>query len=302
MAWSIFLVYTTPWSDSRIHRIIDPYIKKGLVTQVHIDAPEYYGQNEYAPQQLVGNDCLYRMKHRTEWLMPFVDVDEYLNFNPGAVHKLSFPEGVSTLLRGAPGQLSTGLPRAVMSHAPRRNFVMRRAEISNYLQPRVNSISFGRVTFRHPKSPETELQLSSVFREAELADLCPKYMVRPLLVHTLFVHWPTSWAPFSKNLWVPPEQLVGHHYRTLDTNTTTTKDMSLQVEEPAPAMNLQRRFGSTWPSFAASLHTTYESSLNQIQPTSSSDLEVEVATKFADFVKYVNSLMVPTFIKPPGSH
>jgi len=168
----------------------------------------------------------------------------------------------------------------------------------------VHSLSFGRFTFRHPSSARAALQVSSPFREPQLANLCPKYLVHPPLAHALFNHWPTSWDPAAINVWIPPSMLVGHHYRTLDIAKTSVEDKDLQAEAPALSGRLRQRLGVPWPTYAASLFAKDYALISRAgaaeRPLAEAEVNASASSTLRDFVRHVNSLRTPTLIDPPG--
>mmetsp|Transcript_14345 Transcript_14345/g.39621 ORF Transcript_14345/g.39621 Transcript_14345/m.39621 type:complete len:529 (+) Transcript_14345:96-1682(+) len=271
-----FVLYTMPDTDPRVYEIMEPYFQRGLATQVLLEASgTSYRASSYAAQQIIGNDCLYRMKHRAAWLMPFVDADEYIHFN-------------STANRGFPSVMS----ELVASQTSDVGAV-------------AHGLSFGRYTFQKPNASLHELQLSSTLRETKVAPLCPKYVVRPHLVHALFVHWPTSWAVDTKMLGMPSGDLVGFHYRKpMDRQHRSpccVQDASMLPEVPLLALALHARHGSPWPAFVASLEQPRPGALVLQETAVVMDHALRVADEFHNFVRSFNSFSVPTFFDPPGS-
>ena len=83
-----FLVYTASDSDDVVLKMYEPFIKAGLVTRVHfntVNTDLLKGSNTSHPamqrhhvQTWAMHDCLYRMRSRAQWLLPSLDVDEYI--------------------------------------------------------------------------------------------------------------------------------------------------------------------------------------------------------------------------------
>lgn len=211
-----FLFYTVSDSEDRHYDILKPYLDKGVATRVHINTDEHDFSNEGDLQQLIANDCLFRMKHSAEWLIPTMDVDEYIKMPDSGTYDFN------SLI---PEKIGVGLNR---SH--------------------IHALMFGRYIFRHPDDPQ-DLQLTSIYREKDIADAMPKYVVRPERVFSLFTHWPTSWEGELYPLGIPPEQLVAHHYRAIDKAKTTEKDKSLFRQHKALSHKLESRYQSKWSIF-----------------------------------------------------
>eukprot|EP00401_Gymnodinium_catenatum_P000584 CAMPEP_0117595430 /NCGR_PEP_ID=MMETSP0784-20121206/73756_1 /TAXON_ID=39447 /ORGANISM="" /LENGTH=405 /DNA_ID=CAMNT_0005397607 /DNA_START=101 /DNA_END=1315 /DNA_ORIENTATION=+ len=180
-----FVFYALPDTDPRVKEIMEPYFQQGLATQVVVDTNGMpYAARDYSAQQLLGHDCLYRMRHRAEWLMPYIDTDEYIHFN--TTNRTSFP--------------------AIMSE------IVAREESKRGL--RAHSLSFERVMFEAPKASQEKLQIAAAVRKSLLENFpCPKYVVKPHLVHTLGIHWTTTSVPRTFTLSMPPASMAAYHYR-----------------------------------------------------------------------------------------
>ncbi|CAE8688770.1 unnamed protein product, partial [Polarella glacialis] len=63
----------------------------------------------------------------------------------------------------------------------------------------VSSVSFPLYRF-HLKDPKSGPCITSTFRSSDLQPTLPKFIIRPSLVHAVFVHYPTSWDPASVGL------------------------------------------------------------------------------------------------------
>eukprot|EP00928_Gymnodinium_smaydae_P063320 TRINITY_DN46944_c0_g1_i1.p1 TRINITY_DN46944_c0_g1~~TRINITY_DN46944_c0_g1_i1.p1 ORF type:complete len:538 (-),score=72.61 TRINITY_DN46944_c0_g1_i1:152-1765(-) len=139
---------------ARTLAVIAPFLHESQVSVVEVDGLSTDASwEEFHP--LVANDCLYRMKHRTRFLMPSIDTDEYIHFPWN------------------------------------NNFV---DAVAPYLERRLatHSLSFSRFQFKLPRA-STDLHMSSKLREPQYAKLCPKFIIRPDLVRAVFIHWVTSW-------------------------------------------------------------------------------------------------------------
>eukprot|EP00747_Dinoflagellata_sp_TGD_P181420 gnl/TRDRNA2_/TRDRNA2_35246_c0_seq2.p1 gnl/TRDRNA2_/TRDRNA2_35246_c0~~gnl/TRDRNA2_/TRDRNA2_35246_c0_seq2.p1 ORF type:complete len:503 (-),score=47.50 gnl/TRDRNA2_/TRDRNA2_35246_c0_seq2:234-1742(-) len=214
-----FLFYISNYTQSAILNIFKPYVEQGLAKFVVIDimhlpvermaGGEAIGFETSDPRwarQLQANDCLYRMKHTATWLMPTIDADEYVLFMENRL----LVEALSKYTR---------------------------------YSPPVHALTFGRLTFLHPARPLDTLQISSTRREDDLEPTCPKYIVQPKWVNALFIHWPTSWANATVNIGLGEEVKVAH-FRTTNSSTTGTDDITFSSDAPELEQSLCKRFGS----------------------------------------------------------
>jgi len=226
-----FVFYALPDTDPKVKEIMEPYFERGLATQVVVDPNGMpYATSDLSAQRLLGHDCLYRMKHRVEWLMPFIDTDEYIHFN--TTNWTSFPAIMSEIV--ACEESKHGV--------------------------KANGLSFHRVAFKMPQASESQLQVASTDRNSLSDFACPKYVVKPHLVHTLDIHRPLTWAPQTFNLYVPPASMTAYHYRRKHV-APPTQDFSMLPEVPLLEEALFRRFGFNWSELSASLAASRSSSL-----------------------------------------
>lgn len=216
------------------------------------------------------NDCLYRAKGKSEWLMPVIEQDEYLVF----VNK--WPDFLK--------------------------------EIHAKAGPATHSISFGRFDFKHPSDPKSTLQIQSTSREAKLAALCPKYVTKPLKVHALFNHWPTSWDADSQSVGLPQHHLVGFHYRLKASyENATSADTRLSNETSILQRKLHERFGVEFPQFNQQVHAwgaeiggSVISSFAQSQMDSQEEQYArQVPTWIEDFNRRAMNEVAPFIVSPP---
>lgn len=230
-----------------------------MMTQIRLTVPLTYVHSGEKTQQLVMHDCMHRMRGRARWLMNSVDLDEY-NVFPGRASHVPFQEALA-------------------------------AEVGDAI---VHAVSYGRISFLHPQRPYEELQISSRHRAAEMAHLCPKFFVRPDLVESLFVHWPTSWASGSRNLMLPRDRLIGYHYRD-KTNNATVVDDTLASQTQLLDEALRKRYGLGWSSWAAALQPPM-----QTLALGAVDLDVDLVAQVPAaraLATYLASLTEPTFIE-----
>ena len=175
----------------------------------------------YATHNWMVNDCLYRARGHTRWLMPTVDVDEYVRFRP-------------SLMTG--DYMRTVWDKLADSHKGKDGKPDHR---------QVSCVMLDRVIFERAV-PDPDLEISNVYRYPR-SSLCPKYVdpwasfepyflaglemlqavilsgskyqngsnlgfpckelpsygsglaytmlqARASLINVLFIHWPTSWV------------------------------------------------------------------------------------------------------------
>ena len=81
-----FLIYTFRGQDVGSKAVLEPYIKSKIASRVHF---AHYPKDQDARFGYMFNDCLYRSKGHSKWLLSSIDIDEYIrmasgNFFPGA--------------------------------------------------------------------------------------------------------------------------------------------------------------------------------------------------------------------------
>lgn len=264
-----FLFYTTSESEDRHYDILKPYLEKGIATRVHLHTNDTDFSREGDLQQLIANDCLYRMKHRTDWLIPTMDVDEYIRQPQGDYDFDSLiPEKLGLHVNGS----------------------------------MIHSLMFGRYTFRHPEDSK-DFQLTSIYREKELAIAMPKFVVKPNLVYTLYTHWPTSWLGETYPLGLPADALVAHHYRTTDKDSTSEKDKALYKQHKVLWNQLESRFQLKWSSFVKKLESKRP---RHLAASGFSVLEADknvydLNNREIEFRERSRSLTYPLVLLPPKS-
>jgi len=235
-----FLIYTFGKQYPRDRAVIletaRPYLEAGAASIVDIELANYHHSDaQHGAHDLVVNDCLHRMKHNTEWLMPSIDVDEYLT---------SKTSGDTASLR-----------QIISEHVP--------------MHSQWHSVSFGRYDFQLPQDPYSELDISSQLRPSELAPLCPKYMVRPDRAHTLFIHWVAEPVdPAEKSLYLPPHQLVGFHYRQVKPLENATVDAFLARHEEVLRQHLGALRGQSVPEVLQRIHAELSPQRGHAVPSS----------------------------------
>lgn len=181
LEWSLmlgvehFLVYTFSGSDSMELEVLKPYLDAAVATMVQFDHHPPYPVTR---QGHMMNDCLFRAKNHARWLMPSVDVDEYLDF------------------RGL--KVGAALKEGVLFQ-----------DLHN-----VNSLAFRRIRFARPDPHQLEIS-STRFERADLQSyryLNPKQVVQVALAYRLSVHQ-VVFSQGGHNCIVDPKTAFFHHYR-----------------------------------------------------------------------------------------
>eukprot|EP00438_Fugacium_kawagutii_P029043 Skav222296 [mRNA] locus=scaffold3734:110667:112073:+ [translate_table: standard] len=91
MEWSLLhgvghiLVYTFGPLDSLEEKLLKPYLAAGVATMVHFDDRPQHPRTRHG---YLINDCLFRARNHAQWLMPVIDVDEYLYVRGGLKNAL----------------------------------------------------------------------------------------------------------------------------------------------------------------------------------------------------------------------
>jgi len=256
-----FFVYNYGDEGERYFSTLRPYLDIGMMTQIRLTVPFTKAHSGAKTQQLVMHDCMHRMRGRAKWLMNSVDLDEY-NVFPGFASHVPFHKALAS-------------------------------EVGDAV---VHAVSYGRINFLHPQKPYEELQVSSRHRATKVAKLCPKFFVRPDLVESLFVHWPTSWASGSRNLMLPRQRLIAHHYHD-KTNNVTVVDDALASQTQLLDEALRKRYGLGWSSWAAALQPPMQTlALAGGAVDLGAELEAQISEAHA-LATYLASLTEPTFIE-----
>ena len=85
-----FLFYTFNQTiSSEFKAVMEPFIKKGLASRVHFDNYPPFHRNRH---WRVIADCLPRVRGHAKWLLPGIDLDEYLVLSPELFQSDSLPE------------------------------------------------------------------------------------------------------------------------------------------------------------------------------------------------------------------
>ena len=162
-----FLVYTQHGTDVSVLDLYEPYIKAGLATRVHFNVSAKLSTG-YQTQPWMANDCLYRAKGHTRWLMPTVDADEYF--------RLGQNDTKGDYLR-------TFWDQMAKEELVRKNMS-------------VYAITAPRIIFERKINPKDldHLDISTAYRYPSSCNL-PKFVCRPDMVNTTWIHWPSSFMP-----------------------------------------------------------------------------------------------------------
>ncbi|CAE7208714.1 GALS1 [Symbiodinium natans] len=237
-----FIVYTQNGTDVTVLDLYEPYIKAGLATRVHLNTDPKYAKT-FMTQSWMANDCLYRAKGHTRWLMPTVDADEYFRLRKDNTRGDYFRTFWDQL-----AQEQSGLKNETVS-----------------------TILIKRVNFeRGNKRPD----ISAVHRYSFPMG-CPKYVVKPDLVNVIDVHWPTSYVEKTLSVHLDIGRGFFAHYRNSSTRATFSKeangrkpdvvDRTLLADVKAVNVALDRRFSHRWRQVAAKLEKGSSESILQLE-------------------------------------
>lgn len=220
-----FIIYTTSDMSPALQEVYQPYIEEGVVTRVHFNMPaERCWCSTCIQQMLILNDCLYRAKGHARWLLPSLDVDEYL--------RVRLPkEDVTSMLDGR--------------HAT---------------EP-LNSMFFWK--FRFARASPGSLDISSTLYCKVTEDKAMKYAVNVSMVKAVSVHHPVQ-PEGGKRVFVPPRVAAVNHYRhpnvleIQDHSFANLSDDSLLANVSALEASLEKRYGKERPHFLERARTAPE--------------------------------------------
>ena len=229
-----FLIYTFRGQDVGSKAILEPYIQSKIASRVHF---QHYPEDQDGRFGYILNDCLYRSKGHSKWLLTSIDIDEYIrmvsgHFFPG--HKVpltSFDSGPDAFLK-----------------------------FKKMKRPQVHSIVMKRIRFA--RSTPNQLDIASTWREAKVSEVIgfgalPKIMVNVDLALQLSIHYVEVFKGNVTSLAMKPGEAVIHHYRTpfredviynedenasTKDNLTTVHDTALQGEVALVRDAIQKRF------------------------------------------------------------
>ena len=211
-----FIIYTTSDMSPALQEVYQPYIDEGVVTRVHFDMPaDKCWCYPCVQHRMMLNDCLYRAKGHARWLLPSLDVDEYL--------RVRLPEqDVTSLMDGR------------QEKGP------------------LSSIFFRKLRFA--RAPPGSLDISSPQYCNIPEDKAKKYAVNVSLVNLVAVHQPLQSA-LGKRAHVPLTVAAINHYRhpTLiefqADRFANFSDDSLLAKVPSLEAALETRYGAGWKGF-----------------------------------------------------
>jgi len=228
-----FFFYTDDSSTPSYLQAIQPYIESGLGQEIwtDLDSLPDLKKDPYGVhlQYLQLNDCLQRSKHRTKWLMLGWDTDEYVR--------------VGERFLNSSGDANLPL-----------------TEVLSWYGKDMNSIQVVHNDFLHSEQPLEDIVLNVTTRVRRPGDgedhLRRKSIIQPDLVHTTWVHYPTSVLPGTTHMKMDRSELVFNHYRfgtSIDPEWTLERDDSLNWEAPEVQKRLEQRFQKKWPDLAKEL-------------------------------------------------
>eukprot|EP00438_Fugacium_kawagutii_P016587 Skav204208 [mRNA] locus=scaffold985:351046:351858:- [translate_table: standard] len=216
MEWSLmqgvehFLVYKFNITDFSQEEILRPYLDAGVASMVYFNSCPDYHRTRHGHAI---NDCLFRAKGHAQWLMPVIDIDEYL-YVPGGGFAHALKEEVF-------GNLDH-----VHSLAFKRTHFVKEAA-RNQLD-----ISYSRYTPLQPRSR---------------GSVNPKVVVRADSVHQVSTHETVISDDGKDGIDIDPKTAVIHHYRLpygrKAPNVKDYIDESLLVDVAPLTEALRQRFG-----------------------------------------------------------
>jgi len=227
-----FLIYTFRGQDVGSKAILEPYIKSKIASRVHF---EHYPEDQDGRFGYVLNDCLYRSKGHSKWLLSSIDIDEYIRVASGNF----FPGGK--------------MPVTYFDSGPDAFLKYKKME-----KPQVHSIVMKRLRFA--RSPPNELDIASTWREEKPSEVkgfgaLPKRIVNVDAALQLSIHYVEVFKGKAEELEMELSQAVIHHYRTpfredviytenasTKDNMTTVQDTALQGEVALVRDAIQERF------------------------------------------------------------
>eukprot|EP00439_Symbiodinium_sp_Y106_P023909 s6543_g2.t3 len=234
-----FLVYTSSDSDEVLLKMYEPYINAGLVTRVHfntVNTDLLKGANTSHPamqrhhvQTWAMHDCLYRMRSRAQWLLPSLDVDEYI--------RLGDSTGV---------YLSTAWDKLAADHMGSNAGMVR-------------SIRVDRLNFPIEEKRDVSNLLIAEEHRYRKTYVQPKYVMRPALNQVLSVHCQKSWTNGTQEIQISPSEGFVAHYRVHAKREENgphgqkpiVSDTTLLGQVPLVLAALEKRYGGRWPALAA---------------------------------------------------
>ena len=212
-----FIIYTTSDMSPALQEVYQPYIDEGLVTRVHLDEPaERCWCSTCMQQLLIANDCLYRAKGHARWLLPTLDVDEYL--------RVRSSEDVTAMLD---------------------------EQANLNANEMVNSVIFKKYRFARRLTGDVEISSPRYSHVAE--DKAMKYVVNVSLVKAVSIHHPVQAQ--GMRIYLQPTVAAINHYRHptwMETDAhsfVNYTDDSLLTKVPMLEETLKRRYGQQWKTF-----------------------------------------------------
>lgn len=186
-----FLLYTFQGADEASKEVFTPYLRDGVASRVHF---EHYPASVLVRQHYIIRDCLFRAKNHADWLLPSVDVDEFVHITGSSM----YPHGK--------------VPQDYLRTAWDA-FIKHQKQDSKKIQ----AIKFDRCRFARG-APE-QLDISSVWRESGLqeergshARALPKYACNVHLAMDPHIH-STKTLP-GTSLKAERDMIIANHYRS----------------------------------------------------------------------------------------
>ena len=82
-------VYTFEGTDRAVMDLLMPYLESGQASRIHF---QHYPPSPLRRFRHAYHDCLYRAKNHATWLLPTVDVDEYIRVVSGDLFQGGVPQ------------------------------------------------------------------------------------------------------------------------------------------------------------------------------------------------------------------
>lgn len=186
-----FLLYTFHGAEEAAKEVFTPYLRDGLASRVHF---EHYPASVLVRQHYVIRDCMFRAKNHADWLLPSVDVDEYIHITGSYI----YPHGK--------------VPQDYLKTAWDAIIKYKKED-----SKKIQTIKFDRCRFA--RGAPQQLDISSVWREGGLqeergshAKALPKYACNVHLAMDPHIH-STKTLP-GTSLKAERNMAIANHYRS----------------------------------------------------------------------------------------
>ncbi|CAK9066415.1 unnamed protein product [Durusdinium trenchii] len=217
-----FFMYTFGEVDPTMRHMLEVYLAKGWASRIHFERYPDTVERQHA----IMEDCLYRAKGHVQWLLPSLDLDEFLR--PGNATQLAQLWGSASV----PQDYLRSVWDEIVRHEGKKT-------------GKVRSISFD--LYRYQRAPPNQLEMFSEKRSPlNGGSPLPKYAANVRKVQSLWVHWPQVYEESTLDLRVNKSILVANHYKSKKKDGKKTFpifDSALRGDAVVVAERLRRRFG-----------------------------------------------------------